>query len=480
MKYSILSEEQCYIIEDDIWLWTLSEIEYEQYIFSKCFYDIELFSDIFLSHWKVLWDWIHIPFTDFHREMWWMLDGKKNLNVIVPRRHAKTTCIKIYMLHSLLYEKHKSILYISSTWLWEEAIWVIRKELETNELLIRVYANQIPWESKEKQKTSLKWRQKQLQLLNDCSIETVSKWWNIRWRSPTLICADDVQEDKDVENKKIVEKLNSWFFASLYNTLMDWGKIVVVWTIIWELCLVKYLRDEKNWETIEYQAINDWKALWEEMWSLEKLEKRRAEIWEAIFNQEFMNIPLSKENRVIKTERIQKYDRRKFVDEATNWYLVQFDKIIMAIDPAISTKEKADFTWICVTWYLWDNKYVLHSEWVKKPPWELKEYIKSLFNLYYPSLIIVENIAYQDMLRQDLALANLPVMWYRPSKDKFTRLLSVAANIELWKVFFPYEVEELIYQLTHFPDVKHDDELDAFVYTLLWWEWMWMDNYLIK
>jgi hypothetical protein len=50
-----------------------------------------------------------------------------------------------------------------------------------------------------------------------------------------------------------------------------------------------------------------------------------------------MNIPLSKENTVIKEDWIRYYKKEE-IDS------IQFDKIVMAVDPATSEKEKADET----------------------------------------------------------------------------------------------------------------------------------------
>ena len=124
-----------------------------------------------------------------------------------------------------------------------------------------------------------------MQLTNWCEIETLSKGQVVRWKRPDRIIVDDLEENKDVLNKTQVEKTRTWFFSSLYNTLMPKWKIIIVWTIVWNMCLIKYIKDTKNWHCLEFKAIEKWKALWDEMWSLEDLEKRKSEIWTILFNQ---------------------------------------------------------------------------------------------------------------------------------------------------------------------------------------------------
>jgi len=39
---------------------------------------------------------------------------------------------------------------------------------------------------------------------------------------------DDPQENKDVQNPQITDKFNNWFFTSVYNTLDDSGRCIVL------------------------------------------------------------------------------------------------------------------------------------------------------------------------------------------------------------------------------------------------------------
>jgi hypothetical protein len=104
------------------------------------------------------------------------------------------------------------------------------------------------------------------------------------------------------------------------------------------------LKEKKKWLTIEYQACDDnfENILWSEMWSKEKLLERRdgkeiinpinnekiktKGIGSLLFNQEFRNIAINKENTLIK-------------DFWIKYYLppVKFEKTVMAIDPAVKT-----------------------------------------------------------------------------------------------------------------------------------------------
>lgn len=447
----------------------------EEYIFWHWFYDIGWFSDYFLLHWKQWSTWyIETPF--FHWEIWDLLTDKEmhDINVIIARWHGKTTALIIYMLWRILYFPWWSIVYVASQNLWEKWLGKIRRELEINKKFLHIFGNIVPTNSDDtKDKRLNKWRQKELEFLNKSYIETVTKWKPIRWARPKEIIMDDPQENKDVKNPKMAREFLEWAFTSLYNVLLPWGRMVALGTIVWNLCFVKQLRDEKKWPTIEYQACDENfnNILWPAMWNKQALMERRdgkivkdpktwkeikkQGIWSAYFNQEFRNIPLNTADKVIKENWIRYYAPP-----------INFDYIILAIDPATTIKERSDFTGICVLWVKEYKKYVIYGKGVKLPPRQLEQFIINLNDKFEPDVIVKENNI-EVKLTDDLKARWLPIESVWSHKDKHTRLLWVAGQIEVWDVYFAQKGQEtLIEQLTQYPDVEHDDEMDALVFAL--------------
>jgi len=454
-----LTQEQIAGIDQRGTIWFSVE-EKTQYVYWKWFYDKVFFGDYFLKHWKGEKN------AEFHKEIHDALDKYETLWIICPRWHAKTTTILIDILHAICYKIYWSQLYIAPAGLWEEWIWKIRKELETNKLIHSVFWVLVPTQDKKTKEEfwAKKWRMKHLELLNWEAIETMTKGWNIRWRRPKRIIVDDFEENKDVLNKTIVEKARIWFFTSLFNTLLPWGKIAILWTVVWSMCMVKYVKETKNWHIIEYEACtSDFEnILWTDMWSKEDLIKRRKKIWTALFNQEFRNIALSSEDAVIKDHWIRYWE-----------HLPEFDFITMWLDPASETKEKSDFFWIWVMWFKDNKKYVLHSKGYKLSPANTKLMIKVLNSKFKPNKIYYEKNKDAYFWKILGSEENLPMELIHQHKDKMTNLLSVAWQIEFWEVYFKpgLDQENLITQLTTFPDVEHDDEMDCLVWNLLHGSW---------
>jgi len=456
MKYEIITKRQIQLLED-YWIEKLTELEKIQYIVSKWYYDKEFFWSFFLSKWKSK------KTPKFHIEIQEILSWNENTCVICPRWHWKTTTILIDIIHSLCYEIYWSQLYIASAWLWEESLWKIRNELETNQLIKEAFGNLVPKQSKKDQKEWIKkWRWRLLELTNWESIETLTKWQPVRWKRPKRIIVDDFEENKDVQNKSIVEKARTWFFSSLYNTLLPGGKIVILWTIVGNMCMVKYIRDNKDWKCIEYQAINNWKPLWSELWSLEELEKRKREIWSTLFNQEYMNIPIQAENSIIKEEHIYYYNPTE---------VPSFDEIIIWVDPAISEKTNSDSFAIVITGYIWNKKYIIESKELKgkdKDPFKSVKTIKRLYDMYQANYVVIETIAFQQVMAKLLKAEHIATQEINPHKDKVTRLLEWQSEFEQEQIFFNKgKTYDLVDQLLQFPDVEHDDLVDAMVYSFV-------------
>jgi len=428
--------------------------ELKQYIYNKWYYDKLWFWKFFLDKYIKAEYWKH------HKEIIKELNKKIDLNLIIARWHWKTTILLLDVLHSILYKTYTTQLYIANKQLGEEFIGKIIEELLTNKKIIAIFGDLIPDKTKELQKEywKKKFRQSMIELINGVSLELITPGWSIRWKRPERIILDDI--DKDVHNPTTWEKEKRWFLSSVYWTLMEWWHIITIWTIVWNLCLVNYLKKEK-WNTIEYPAIINWKPLWKEKWSMAALKKRKEKLGSLIFNQEYLNIPLTSEDAIIKQEDIKYFSYKK--DN------IEFDRIYMWLDPAISEKTKSDDFWITITWILGDKKYVIKNVWLK---WQQKRTInrnrtiKRLYDEYDVDQIYVEDNGFQTLLKEDFQKMNLNAKWITSTKDKITYLLWYQGDFENWKIFFNEDenmTEQLVIQLVQFPDVDHDDLVDSMV-----------------
>jgi predicted phage terminase large subunit-like protein len=135
------------------------------------------------------------------------------------------------------------------------------------------------------------------------------------------------------------------------------------------------------------------------------------------------------------------------------------------VDLAISLKQTADYT-VISTWAVTPDKDLLLIDRIREHldnPEQQKQ-IGKVYRQHNPNYFIVENVAYQLALIQQLRRQGLPVREYKPVKDKVSRASTASVYYEAGKVYHPKgamwlaEWEE---ELLMFPLGSHDDQVDT-------------------
>jgi predicted phage terminase large subunit-like protein len=144
----------------------------------------------------------------------------------------------------------------------------------------------------------------------------------------------------------------------------------------------------------------------------------------------------------------------------------------MTVDPAISLKTSADETGIAVgNVVLGDGPgriYLRFIHHARAGMMETAETIAKIADYYRPVAIGIEKAAYQSALIEfvESQYPQLPIEPVTPDKDKFTRFLGLAALYEFGRVLHHPDMQASAFewQLTHVPDARHDDMVDAVCY----------------
>ena len=137
----------------------------------------------------------------------------------------------------------------------------------------------------------------------------------------------------------------------------------------------------------------------------------------------------------------------------------------MGIDVATTEKTMSDYTAVCFIGIKSWICYVLASYSYKLTPGKNELMLVKLYIKHKPTHVVYESNIEAKLL-EDLKKRGMPIRGVKNTKDKHTRLLDGAPDIEFWKVLFSPECTTLEYQLTHYPDLEHDDEMDAFLIAL--------------
>lgn len=177
--------------------------------------------------------------------------------------------------------------------------------------------------------------------------------------------------------------------------------------------------------------------------------------------------------QVIDTSKFGRFDD-------TNKLKGKYDKIVLVIDSAFSTKASADYSVVSCWGRISDEIHLFRLE---RGHWDFHTLLEMLKSLYFwtnenygnVSQIIIEKKASGQSLIQEIhRLTTLEVYPVIPTTDKFTRLTEIISDID--KIKLPISDNVLNYWINDFlseckafrADLKHehDDMVDCMIYAL--------------
>ena len=291
--------------------------------FDKCG-DICYFAQEFLPHLLTS----DIPF--FHREMYELLRTQQRLVMAAPRGFAKSTLSSvIYPIWLALLGNKKDVCIISaSETLAIEMMRKVKRELDGNQLIKAWFGNQ----------RTEKWSESHFITSAGVTFRARGAGGQIRGFRPDCLILDDIETDELVTSEEQRKKLKDWLFKACLNTLMPHGQFILIGSIIHPLSVLSdLLLVDNGWTKRKYQAYE--KAiqekgheLWPNLWNHERLQIRKKEIGSFAFSSEYLNDPISDETAPIKPNQIRYW--KELPDQIS---------YVIAIDPAYSEDEKADY-----------------------------------------------------------------------------------------------------------------------------------------
>jgi predicted phage terminase large subunit-like protein len=150
------------------------------------------------------------------------------------------------------------------------------------------------------------------------------------------------------------------------------------------------------------------------------------------------------------------------VDDDIEIDYTDFGKTLLSIDPAVTTARRSDYSAFAVLSKGRDGKvYLRHSEQVKEDGDALAARAKELIEEFGVGLVLVETNQGGNLWKQVFKNIGAPVRYLNQRVKKEIRIAQVADFYRKKRVLHTRHFPQLEEQMLAYPNVAHDDLVDA-------------------
>ena len=437
-----------------------------------------------------------VPLAPVHKEVCdFVQHSRKNKKLILmPRGHLKTSLITIgRSLQMIAKNPNIRILIGNATSAMAQAfLSQIKKHLQYNKTFISLYGNLAS--------NAPKWRDDMITLApkgqenmsyqtKEATITAYGVGGNLVSQHYDAIILDDLHNRDNISTKDQIEKVKT-VFKDILDLLEPNGEMIILGTRWHYDDLYGWLMNPDNPAGRDFDiflkraidspviergekggySIKGGTILWSDKYSRKTLTKLLNEKGKYEWSCQYQNNPVDDELAVFKRAWFKEYDPT----ELKGMRMTRFT----AIDPAISLKERADYTAIVTIGVdKFENIYILEIKRGHFSEKRIADELFSTFQKWHPISITIEAVAFQKVLQHfiESEMKNrrikLPfeevVPDSRESKEKRIRSLQpyyMRGNIYHSKgvAYMDYLEDELL----RFPKGKNDDTIDALAYAV--------------
>lgn len=440
-------------------------------------------------------------FAPFHVDAWNKLESDYRLvNLLMFRGSGKTSHCRLYTSKMIAYALSRTILYTgkSEGHAIRSTSW-IKKQVEHNTKWTQVFGI----------RQGSKWQDTEFEII--VGSEETPIWimaagitGSIRGVNrddyrPDLIVLDDVLDDENAHTQEQRTKINNLVYGALMESLAPRSEAPHAKMI--------GLNTPQNKEDFAVQALKDpgWLSAVYGCWS-EETQHLPSDYQESSWEERFPTLELRKEKHMAATRNMLSTFLRekecKLISSETAsfrmpWlkkYYFAPDKFtaIYAIDPTPPPSEKAilqgmakkDFEAHVVWGAYGDKRFLLDYAIMRghEPTWTIKTFFE-FQRKYRPLKCLVESVAYQITLAWLLRKAMdqqrqwFPITEYVDKRKKYNRIITAHNGpASAGKLYVKDTQTDFLEQFGQYPEVNHDDLLDASSMALMELEGLFVDE----
>ena len=428
-------------------------------------------------------------FGEFHKDWNTLADvADEPVFIAAPREHTKSTFFSLGIpIADICCELKHFILLVSDTEdLAADFSQFIQLELEENERIKQDFGdltNQGNWESKDfitKNGIRVKARGRG---------QRVRGLRNRQYRVDRIII-DDLENDKNVKNPRLIKEAIDWILEALINTLAEGGSMTMIGTLLSKKSVLAQMIGMKEEPTpnpsqegnkseiripkseIEkprfisrlYKAMGEnGEPLWPGGWTKERLRQKKKLIGSIRFNKEYQNDPRDDEG-LFREEWIRYYHPEEILGKVLRVYT--------AIDPSMESGSSNDFKAIITLGIDTDGIYYVLDAFIRHCSVDTMARVSySRYEELHPLVISMEENALGEFAQSPFVLVSkdkkyqLPIKGIKHTIAKEARVGRLSPYIERGMIRFQKghsDQDLLVEQLIYFPSTTvNDDGPDA-------------------
>jgi len=299
-------------------------------------------------------------------------------------------------------------------------------------------------------------------------------------RGADLFIIDDPHSEQDALSETAFDHAYDWYTSGPRQRLQPGAAIILVMTRWGKKDLTGRLIQAQGsdimsdqWDVVEFPALMpSGDPLWPEYWDKNALLSIKASLPVSKWAAQWQQQPTASGSNIINKDWWNDWDKED---------VPRLEYVIQAYDTAFSKKESADYSAI-TTWGIFrpeldgaENIILLDAQ---RGRWnfpELKQVAFDEYEYWQPDMVIVEAKATGQPLIDELRLKNIPALGFSPGgrsggRDKVSRMHMVAPLFEAGMVWAPMDksfADELVEEVTSFPNGDHDDFCDSMTLALM-------------
>ena len=430
----------------------------------------------------------------FHSKVWEMLESSARLvNIQMFRGSGKTTTLRLFMAKRIAYGISRTIMYIgrSQDKAIQSLVW-LRRQIEHNKKLKTVYSLA----------PGSKWQDVEIRIQHGILGHEIAvlaygitgsiRGVNIDDYRPDLIIVDDFLDEENSATDEQRDKMSELLYGALVNSLSPASetpdaKLALLQTPHNKLDVSTQALEDPSWLSLrigcwtpetEELAVHDRESSWSARFSTDELlankqaHLRRNAV--STFLREMECKLSAPETSAFRASWLHFYD---LPPERESMIVIgAIDPVPPPTDAQLAKGLKGKDSECLAILGSWKNEYYLLDYSVNRghePSWTVAEFFR-LSLKYKPSVWVIEAIAYQKtlewILRQSMKERGIyfPVNELRDKRSKYDRIVDAFAGPASNGVLHLHKSHtEFISQFTAYPDVPHDDVLDAFAMCML-------------